>query len=364
MEFTLHPNVYATGKSKGLLGLLETAWVRTHTQGEGSIYIVSGFGNFNGGVRFYDLFRSHVKKGGKVESFFSGSTAQRLASRQVAEELLDCGAEVNVVNRKRLLHAKCYGWESRKGNSLIVSSGNFTGPGMSQNVESSLLLQPDHTRQIGFSWKEVVKSLRQQRWDFHHLDLANRTAPGWQLLYDEYAGDIRLDETEEVTMLMILSHSDTARIQASLGTDAGKGTQYFWLSKDSTDFFPPLTVLNRRGTKTTYSCIVTLNYIDVGVVDDDCRVTFEAENNVDFRLSTKKLKFTRRVAEGDMAAITRVGESGYELRLFRKGSQEFKALLPYTVHFIGHQGKRYGYIPNAEFAEVVSNKSVGAIVQL
>lgn len=363
MEFTLHPNVYATGKSKGLLGLLETAWVRTHTQGEGSIYIVSGFGNFNGGVRFYDLFRNHVAKGGKVVSFFSGSTAQRLTSRQVAEELLDCGAEVNVVNRKRLLHAKCYGWESGKGNSLIVSSGNFTGPGMSHNVEASLLLQPDHTRQIGFKWQEVVQSLRNQRWDFHSLDLAKRTAPGWQLLYDEHAGDIRLDETEEVTMLLILSHSDTARIQASPGTKAGAGSQYFWMSKDSCDFFPPLTELNRRGTKSTYSCVVTLKYMDLGITDTDCRVTFEAENNVDFRLGTGKLRYTKKAAEGDMAAITRVGESEYELRLFHKGSSQFNSLLPYTVHFIGHQGKRYGYIPNAEFAEVVSQKSVAAIAQ-
>jgi hypothetical protein len=345
-----------------LLGLLKTAWVRTHTQDEGSIYIVSGFGNFNGGVRFYDLFRSHVAKGGKVVSFFSGSTAQRLTSRQVAEELLNCGAEVNVVNRKRLLHAKCYGWESGKGNSLIVSSGNFTGPGMSQNVEASLLLQPDHTRQIGFKWGDVATSLRNQRWDFHRLDLAKRTAPGWQLLYDEYAGDIRLDETEEVTMLLTLSHADTARIQASPDSAAGKGTQYFWLSKDCYDFFPPLTILNNRGSKSTYSCVLNLNYVDLGISDNDCRVTFEAENNLDFRLGTGKLRYTKKAVQGDMAAITRVGEREYELRLFRQDSKEFKALLPYTVHFIGHQGKRYGYIPNAEFAEFVSQKAVGAII--
>ena len=362
MEFTLHPNVYATGKSKGLLGLLETVWVRTHTQGEGSIYIVSGFGNFNGGVRFYDLFRDHVAKGGKVVSFFSGSTAQKLTSRQVAEALLNCGAEVNVVNRKRLLHAKCYGWESRKGNSLIVSSGNFTGPGMWQNVEASLLLQPDHTGQIGFKWQDVDTSLRNQRWDFHRLDLANRMAPGWQLLYDEYAGDIRLDETEEVTMLLTLSHSDTARIQASPGSAAAKGTQYFWLSKDCYDFFPPLTILNHRGTKGTYSCVVTLKYIDLAITDMDCRVTFEAENNLDFRLGTGKLRYSKKAAQGDMAAITRVGASDYELRLFRQGCREFNALLPYTGHFIGHRKKRYGYIPNAEFAEVLQIP-IGTVVQ-
>ena len=55
-------------------------------------------------------------------------------------------------------------------------------------------------------------------------------------------------------MLLTLSHADTARIQASPGSAAGKGTQYFWLSKDCYDFFPPLTILNHRGTKSTYSC--------------------------------------------------------------------------------------------------------------
>jgi len=105
-----------------------------------------------------------------------------------------------------------------------------------------------------------------------------------------------------------------------------------------------------------------MNYVDLGISDSDCRVTFEAENNLDFRLGTGKLRYTKKAAQGDMAAITRVGEREYELRLFRQDSKEFKALLPYTVHFIGHQGKRYGYIPNAEFAEVVSHKSVGAIL--
>jgi len=105
------------------------------------------------------------------------------------------------------------------------------------------------------------------------------------------------------------------------------------------------------------------NYVDPNIIDNDCRVTFEAENNVDCRLGTGKLRYTKKAAQGDMAAIGRVGEREYELKLFRKGSREFNALLPYTVHYIGHQGKRYGYIPNAEFVEVVSQKSVGAIVQ-
>lgn len=105
-----------------------------------------------------------------------------------------------------------------------------------------------------------------------------------------------------------------------------------------------------------------MNYVDLGISDNDCRVTFEAENNLDFRLGTGKLRYTKKAEQGDMAAITRVGEREYALRLFRQNSKEFKVLLSYTVHFIGHQGKRYGYIPNAEFAEVVSQKSVGAII--
>jgi hypothetical protein len=191
---------------------------------------------------------------------------------------------------------------------------------------------------------------------------SRRDCLAWQLLYDEYAGDIRLDETEEVTMLLTLSHADTARIQATPGSAAGKGTQYFWLSKDCYDFFPPLTELNRRGTKGTYSCVVSMSYVDLGITDDDCRVTFEAENNLDFRLGTGKLRYTKKAGQGDMAAITRIGEREYELKLFRKGSPEFNGLLPYTVHFIGHQGKRYGYIPNAEFTQVLLQNSTGAIV--
>jgi hypothetical protein len=34
---------------------------------------------------------------------------------------------------------------------------------------------------------------------------------------------------------------------ANSGTDAAKGIQYFWLSKDCYDFFPPLTMINERG---------------------------------------------------------------------------------------------------------------------
>jgi hypothetical protein len=64
---------------------------------------VSGFGNYNGVVRF-----------------FAGSTAQKLTSRQVVEELLNVGAEVHVVNRKRILHAKVYGASTPQGERLVT----------------------------------------------------------------------------------------------------------------------------------------------------------------------------------------------------------------------------------------------------
>lgn len=351
-ELTLHPNVYKTGSSSGLISVLERMWVREHTPGEGTIYVVSGFANYNGGVRFYDTFRSHVDKGGKIIAIFGGSTSQRLTSRQVVHELLSAGAEVHVINRKRLMHAKSYGATNSKGEMLVVTSGNFTGPGMSQNVEMAVLLDHATRKQLGFSWGQLVKDMLRQKWDFYQPDLNNVTAPAWQLLYDEEASDLKLDQSDEVTMILRLSHADTARIMAKPGTNAGKGTQYFWLSKDSFDFLPALTILNRRGYKTTYSCEVNVNFINLGTTKK-VRATFEAENNLDFRLGTGPLRYSRLASEGDLAAITRIGEDAYELRLYREGTKFYKVLAPYAVTFIGHQGKKYGFASNAEFYAVI-----------
>ena len=272
--------------------------------------------------------------------------------------MLDCGAAVHIVNRKRLLHAKCYGTRTSQGDSLVVTSGNFTGPGMSQNVEMSVLLEPVSTAAMKFSWSDLMGNMLGQKWDFYQPTLADLKAPAWQLLYDEQAAEIKLDDTDEVTMLLRLSHADTARINAAEGTSASLGTQYFWLSKDCYDFFPPLTIRNERGHKATYSCLINMNYIDLGVVADACRVTFEAENNLDFRLGTGPLRYTGIAAEGDVAAISRVGEKNYELRIFREGSREHARLMPYAVNFIGHQGKKYGYIANADFNTII-NARVG-----
>ena len=97
---------------------------------------------------------------------------------------------------------------------------------------------------------------------------------------------------------------------------------------------------------------MSINYIDLGLIDSECRVTFEAENNLDFRLGTGKLRYTRVAAEGDLAVVSRIGEDVYELRIVRQDSESFSTLNQYAVHFVGHQGKRYGYLSNAELSRI------------
>ena len=169
MEFMLQPAVYATGDSNSLLDMLDHMWVKKHTPGEGTLYIISGFTNYNGGVRFYPVF---------------------------------------------------------------------------SDVEAALHLEPEETARMQFSWDGLLKGLFSQGWDIYRLeqaDIAARRGPGWTLLYDELHDTVKLDDSQLVSMVVLLSHSDTARIQAPPATNAGKGTQYFWLCKDSFDFFPPLT---------------------------------------------------------------------------------------------------------------------------
>ena len=353
IELTLHPNVYATGQSKGLISILERVWLREKDPGDGTIYIVSCFANYNGGVRFYPVLRQHIEQGGNVVAIFGGSTRQRLSSKQVVSELLECGAQIHIVNRKRLMHAKSYGSKTRDGEMLVVTSGNFTGPGMAQNVEMAVLLDKGTTSNIGFSWEEMIASMRNQRWDLYQPTLDDQEAPVWQLLYDEEAANIVLDDTDEVTMILRLGHADTARINAEPGSDAGKGTQYFWLSRDCYDFFPPLTILNTRGYRRTYSCLIDMNFVDIGHTEE-VRVTFEAENNLDFRLGTGPYRHTRIAREGDLAAISRVGEKSYELRIYRQDTDIHENLSPYMINFIGHQGKQYGFISNQRFQEIVA----------
>lgn len=352
-ELTLHPGVYRTGRSDGLVSLLERIWIREHRLGHGTIYIVSGFANYNGGVRFFPFLTQHIESGGKVVAIFAGSVGQNLTSQQVVRELLVCGAEVHIVNRKRPMHAKCYGSTSSKGELAVVTSGNFTGPGMAQNVEMAVLLDQSTTRDMGFSWEAMVDKMLQQPWEIQTPSLSQPpTAPPWQLLYDEEKSRISLDGTGETTMVVLLGHADTVRINAPQGSDQAKGTQYFWLSRDCYDFFPALTLPNKRGPKRTYSCLVQMNFVDLGR-KKEVRVTFEAENNLDFRLGTGPLRYTGLAKRRDIAAISRVAESRYELRLYRQGTTTYRSLLAYAVNFVGHQGKQYGFLSNQEFRKVL-----------
>ena len=356
-ELSVHPNVYATGRSKGLLAMLETVWFREQAAGDGTMYIVSGFANYNGGVRFFPVFRNHVESGGSIVAVFAGSTRQKLTSRQVVKELLECGAEVHIVNRKRLMHMKSYGATTSKGEMLVVTSGNFTGPGMAHNVEMALLLDRPSTKQLGFSWSGLLARMLEQGWSVAQPKLDRMAAPVWQLLYDEEAPAVTLDEMDAVTMVLRLGHADTVRINATPGTDEAKGTQYFWLSKDCYDFFPPLTILNRRGYRRTYSCEVRVYFVNLGQTLT-VRVTFEAENNLDFRLGTSPLRGSGLARPGDWAALSRAGESAYELRLYGQNSPISDVLRDHAVHRIGHQGKQYGFLSNDDF-QVVAGVRVG-----
>ncbi|MFA5877545.1 MAG: restriction endonuclease [Candidatus Paceibacterota bacterium] len=350
-NFILQPDVYRTGARHNLSGILEDAWINDIGPGDGTIYVLSGFGNYNGGVRFYSTFRRHIDAGGQVVAIFGGSTSQRLTSRQVIERLLDCGCTVHLVSRKRIFHSKCYGAQTQSGSSLVVTSGNFTGPGMTQNVESTVYLKPDITSQLQFQWDLLFQSIMAQRWDIYRPVLTNPGDPAWQLLYDERESGISVEEAQLMTMVLTLGHADTVRINASRGSVEGLGSQYFWLSKDCYDFFPPLTILNERGYKTTNSALINLHYVDLGLVMRDTRVTFEAGNNVDFRLGTGKYRYSQLAQPGDIAAISRISEHDYEVRIFRQDTPAFTALFPYATNFIGHRDKKIGFLANDRFEQ-------------
>jgi len=350
-DFSIHPNVYSSGRFSGLRPMLEDIWIRSLTPGDGTIYLISGFANFNGGARFYKPFKEHTENGGNIVTFLGGSTSQRLASKQVADALINCGSEVNVINRKRLMHSKIYGVANSEGQKLVVTSGNFTGPGMSQNVEAAVLLENAEIDAMKFSWASLEESYKAQNWMRYNLDSPEN--PGWNLLYDESPRKVKIDDSEAVTLIVTLVHADTARIQADKGTRAGLGSQYFWLSKDSFDFFPPLNIRNNRGWKGTLSTRITLNYVDLDVSRTE-RVTFEAENNLDFRLGTGGFRYTKLAEAGDLACITRTGEEEYSIQIIKQTNPFYEKLNPYAISFIGNRGKRFGYLDNSAYYEIVT----------
>lgn len=351
MEFLLQPEICKTSSGPTLMSLLEKIWIKDlkskRLMGKGTFYILSGFSNFNGGVRFYNCIEKHIADGGRCEVILGGSTSQNMSSQQVVKKLLEIGCKVGVVNRKAIFHAKCYGYQTDGYKTLIVSSGNFTSCGLTQNIEASLLLENEDFN-MDFDWNHVMNQIRKQKIDYYEASL-NEQNLVWKLLYDEFRGKTIEDKQSLFqTLIMTLSHIDVARIQAEPKTNASKGTQYFWLSKDSFDFFPPLDLKNERGTKNAYQTLVSMKYVDLDVIDT-VRVTFEADNNLDFRLGTSRLKNTRIADEGDMVAITRTGFDTYEMRIFKKDSYGYDRLISYATTYIGHKGKRYGYISNRKF---------------
>ena len=347
-DFIFHPNVYSTSSHNGLRTLLEDIWIKKLPVGQGTIYIISGFANFNGGARFYKTFLEHTQSGGKIIAIFSGSVHQRLSSKQVVQALLDCGANIYIVNRKRLLHAKCYGIKVDKQQYAINSSGNFTGPGLSQNAEASVYLDNEDLKKSNFLWEELIKKILEQSWQIHKCDNNNLNAPFWDLLYDETPQKIKIDESEEITLVVTLQHADTSRVLANKGQSAGKGSQYFWLSKDCFDFFPALTIRNKRGIKGTLSTLIEMEYVDLKI-KEQVRVTYEADNNLDFRLGTGALRYTKIASPDDLACLTRIGESNYQLRIINQQNSKYSILEKYAINYIGNRGKRYGYIDNIQF---------------
>lgn len=357
-EFVLQPGLYASGTSTSLFEVLSGVWPKSGEPEADTIYIVSGFGSFNGGVSFFERLRSHVEDGGKVRAVFGGSRSTNVTSLQLTDELLGLGAEVHVVNRRYMMHSKLYGKRLTTGDErLIVTSGNFTGPGIARNIESLVSLDAPTTSALGFDWEDLFSALLTSGLEVFTLNGAAPDDPRWSLLYDESKRSSRKPAPEDVedvfeSLIMTLSHSDTARIMADAGTNASKGTQYFWLSKDSYAFFPPLTIRNKSGDKATYSCLIDVTFVDLGITSEQ-RVTYEAENNLDFRLGTAPLRNTKLAERDDIMVLSRRGERAYDLRIVKAGTAEYFALSIHATAHIGAQGKRYGFALNKTVDEIL-----------
>ena len=80
-QLTLHPNIYKTGHNKGLISLLERLWVRDHTVGQGTFYIVSGLPTITAG--FVSTIPSEATSTKAARLSLSWAAAPRNASRAV-----------------------------------------------------------------------------------------------------------------------------------------------------------------------------------------------------------------------------------------------------------------------------------------
>lgn len=362
-QFLLQPNLYSTGEAEDLFGVLDGLWADRgdHDPQEAAYFLVSGFATHNGGVRFFERFRHHIDGGGTVHAVFGGSRSSNMTSRQLVDALVECGASVHIINRRYMMHSKLYGKRSTTGDEhLVVTSGNFSAPGLRRNIESLISLSGPSTAALGFDWSSLIDGLLSETGNVFAASEAAVDDPRWALLYDEETRGRRRataeDQESDVleSLIVTLSHFDTARVMADRGTRESMGTQYFLLSKDSFDFFPALTErrVSNKGL-VTYSTMVDVNFVNI-TTTKSVRVTFEAENNSDFRLGTGPLRCTQVASKDDIAVLSRRGEAQYDLRIVHHGAPEFVKLNSYAITHVGARGKRYGYAPNAKVDEILS----------
>ena len=99
-----------------------------------------------------------------------------------------------------------------------------------------------------------------------------------------------------------------------------------------------------------------MNYIDLGITQP-ARVTFEADNNLDFRLGTGAFRYTKKADENDLAVISRISEYDYEIRIVPQKSKQYSRLLAYATTYIGNYGKRFGYISNDECFQFLEDET-------
>lgn len=360
-QFLLQPNLYRTGEAEDLFGVLDGLWGegRSRDSQDGAYFLVSGFATHNGGVRFFERFRHHIEDGGTVQAVFGGSRSSNMTSRQLVDALVGCGASVHIVNRRYMMHSKLYGKRSASGEErLVVTSGNFSAPGLRRNIESLISLSESSTTALGFDWSSLLGGLLSETVQVFAASEAEDDDPRWALLYDEENRGRRRaaveDQDSDVleSLIITLSHADTVRVSAAPGTKAAKGSQYFWLSKDCFDFFPALTIRNTKGSKATYSTMVDVSFADIDR-EESVRVTFEAENNLDFRLGTGPLRGTKVAKQGDIAVLSRRDERRYDLKIVPSGTPAFSALSAHALIRVGAQDKRYGYASNSEVDRIL-----------
>ena len=234
MEFLLQPEICKTSSGPTLMSLLEKIWIKDlkskRLMGKGTFYILSGFSNFNGGVRFYNCIEKHIADGGRCEVILGGSTSQNMSSQQVVKKLLEIGCKVGVVNRKAIFHAKCYGYQTDGYKTLIVSSGNFTSRGLTQNIEASLLLENEDFN-MDFDWNHVMNQIRKQKIDYYEASL-NEQNLVWKLLYDEFRGKTIEDKQSLFqTLIMTLSILMLLEFRPSLRRMQARGRSIFGCPK-------------------------------------------------------------------------------------------------------------------------------------